>query len=135
MDPAARPANLEEIRPLVAQITAAWRNGQPEKLTELFDEHMVIFGPGCRELARGRKACVRSYEEFLAKAVIHEYKQSEPAIRICGEAAVVTYKWEMVYTLNSRLSRETGTELIVFECRHEQWRVVLRVMQSKPKAD
>jgi hypothetical protein len=118
----------EAIRQLLKRINQAWVKGRLEELNECFDEEMVIVGPDFQTLGRGREACVRSYQEFIAAAVVHEYNEREPTIDVWANTAIAAYGWEIAYELNGQLSRESGQDLFVFARENGAWRAVWRAM-------
>ena len=103
-----------EVRALVDRINGAWMTGRPEglraTLTECFDDAIVIVGPHFHEVARGKDACIGSYEDFVARATLHQCRLSEPRIDVWGDAAVVTYAWEMTYELDGEVDQNSGQD-------------------------
>jgi uncharacterized protein (TIGR02246 family) len=128
MVPSAVPTEQEPIRQLVKRINQAWMQGRLEELNECFHENMVIVGPGFQAMGQGREACVRSYQEFLAAAVVHEYHEGEPAIDLWADTAVAVYGWEIVYEIKGQRSRESGQDLFVFARENGVWRAAWRAM-------
>ena len=57
-------------------------------MSALFDENIVMKGPGLKELVRGREAFVQSYVHFMAQSRVVEYAESNHAIDIWGDVAV-----------------------------------------------
>jgi hypothetical protein len=125
----------ERVRLLVQQINSAWRNGRPEELHQYFHEDMVIVGPDLRELGKGRGPCVKSYQDFIAATTVHDYKESEPVIDVCGRTAVATYNWEIAYELNGQVLRETGQDLFVFGLENDRWQAVWRALLPSTRKD
>jgi uncharacterized protein (TIGR02246 family) len=124
----AVPNEQEAIRQLLKRINQAWVQGRLEELNECFHENMVIVAPGLQAMRKGREACVRSYQEFIAAAVVHEYNEREPTIDLWANTAVAVYGWEIVYEINGQLSRESGQDLFVFARENGVWRAVWRTM-------
>jgi hypothetical protein len=125
-----------EVHQLVRRINDTWRSGRVDDLERCFHPDMVIVGPAHRELARGREACIASYRDFLGASVVHEYRESDLAVRAWGRAAVTTYRWEMRYEQGGRTHEETGTDLFVFErCGDDgaSWQAVWRMVMFSPK--
>lgn len=119
---------------LVKRINGAWRSGHTEALDDLFHDDMAIVGPGFVPLAKGRRACIASYEDFLRSAVVHDYSEAVPQMEIWGDTATATYGWEMTYTLEGQTYRETGHDVFVFARAEGRWRAVWRAMMPSPPA-
>jgi hypothetical protein len=102
-------------------------NKVPE-LNSYFHDDMVIKGPAFQELCRGRAACVKSYEEFLAQAKVLEYKDKPPSVDVFGRSAVAVCPWEMTYELAGKQYHESGRDTLVFTRETGRWLVVWRLM-------
>ena len=126
-------AERQTIRQCVRDINDAWRTGNTADLNRLFHADMVIVGPGYQELGRGRETCVRSYEDFVRSAVIHEYTESEPGIEVWGNTAVATYAWKIAYEQKGMVSREQGHDQFVFTREPDGWRAVWRMLTVAPQ--
>lgn len=122
------------ISELVKKINGAWRSHQTGALDELFHEDMAIVGPGFVPFAKGRRACVASYEDFLRSAVVHDYSETAPQVEIWGDTAMATYGWEMTYALEGQTHKETGHDAIFFARSGGRWRAVWRAMMPSPPA-
>jgi uncharacterized protein (TIGR02246 family) len=129
----ATDADRRAIRQVVQEISDAWRNGKTADLNRIFHADMVIVGPEYQVFCRGREACVRSYEDFIRSAVIHEYTESEPAIEIWGNTAAATYSWKMAYEQKGTVSREQGNDQFVFTREPDGWRAVWRMLTFAPQ--
>ncbi len=123
----------EEVRALVDRINGAWMTGRPEELratlTECFDDAIVIVGPHFHEVARGKDACIGSYEDFVARATLHQCRVSEPRIDVWGDTAVVTYAWEMTYEIDGEADHDAGQDAILLVRTPAGWRATWRALQ------
>jgi len=121
-----------EVRAALQKINDAWLKGPPDdlaqSLNECFDEDMVVRGPGFQELARGRAACVQSYEQFLREAKVRQCRLDEPSIDVFGDTALAVYGWDMIYELNGQEYHETGCDLFLFKRASSGWLAVWRAM-------
>ena len=133
MPSANAESEREKIRQLLRAINDAWRNGNTPELNRHFHADMVIVSPGYEELARGREVCVRSYEDFIRSAKVHEYSESEPAINIWGNTAVASYSWKMAYEQKGMVSREHGHDQFVFTREPDGWQAVWRMVTFAPQ--
>jgi ketosteroid isomerase-like protein len=118
----------KEIRELVKKINQAWLNGKVSELNSYFHDDMVIKGPALQELCRGRAACVKSYEEFLAEAKVLDYKEERPAVDVFSRSAVVVCPWQITYELAGKQSHEKGHDTLVFTRETGRWLVIWRLM-------
>jgi hypothetical protein len=56
---------MDEVRQALDSLNHAWRTKRFDVLDELFDEDIVMKGPGLKELARGRGPVVQGYVDFM----------------------------------------------------------------------
>ena len=99
---ASPPDDREELLALLERIRAAWTEGPIEILDDIFHDRMVIAGPGMQPLGEGREACVRSYRDFLARARVLAYEQFDPTTHVCGDTAVVSYRYVIAFDLEGK---------------------------------
>ena len=92
----------EQIRSFISRINEAWLKGHTERLNECFHDDVVVRGPDLQQMARGREACVKSYEDFIRLATVREFKASEPVIDVFDNMGVATCPWEISYRMNDR---------------------------------
>ena len=136
MPATAQQEDRDQIKRVLEKINEAWSQGDPrdipEKLGSAFHPDMVIKGPNFREMSRGVKACVQSYQDFLDQARVHQCKFFEPHIDVAGDTAVATYAWEMTYERMGETYEESGHDLFVFNRSNGKWLAVWRVMLPAP---
>lgn len=96
---------------------------------------MVIAGPDLNELACNRAECIKSYKDFIGNAVIHEYKESDPAVSVFAYTAIVKYKFDITYEMNGKTYKEAGRDLFVMIKEEERWQAVWRTMIPIIKKD
>ena len=125
--------DCEEVRALVDRINGAWMTERPENLretlTECFDDAIVIVGPHFHEVARGKEASIRRYEDFVVKATLHACRLSEPRVDVWGDTAVVTYAWEMTYEIDGEVDQNSGQDAFLLVRTPAGWRATWRAMQ------
>jgi len=130
----AESSDRADVQLLVNKINEAWLKGRPQDLQEYFHPEIVIKGPGFEEMARGREACVRSYEDFTRQAKVREFKVSAVAVDLCSNTAVATCPWEITYEMKGQVYHESGQDLFVFTRNEGRWQVIWRaVLTSPPK--
>lgn len=121
-----------ELTAALASITRAWRDGRTSDLAQYFHPEMVIVGPGFAELCRGRDACVDSYREFGASAVVREYTEGDLSANVWNDAAVVTYHWSMKFDREGVRNEESGRDQFVFVRQGDRWLAVWRFVDFTP---
>ena len=122
-----------KIRDLVREVNDGWLAGDFRALHRYFHDDMVIRGPQFQELCRGKDACVKSYEEFLAQATVKDYRHDVPTIDLFGSSAVVTFQWEMRYELSGKDYSEPGSDTLLLTKENERWLVLWRLVLVNPK--
>jgi uncharacterized protein (TIGR02246 family) len=125
-------AAQQEVWDVVRRINAAWREGHPERLTDLFHDRMVIIGPDGRRFVEGKEPCVASYRGFCEYASVAHYRESDPQVDVYNTTAVVSYPFEIEYTIEGKVNRETGRDVFVLEKQHGRWLAVWRQVFTQP---
>ena len=129
----------ETILLLLAEINQIWLTHSPEEFPALmgglFDERMVIRGPGFQTMGTGREACIGSYMDFVRQAKVSAWSLSDPEVDLFGDTAIATYKWEITYDRNGAEHHETGHDLFLFQRSENRWRAVWRAMQPNAVRD
>lgn len=118
----------EQIWRVVAGINAAWTRGRWEELAPYLDDDVVIVQPGYQERTEGRAAAIASYREFVDRATVRDYHESDVSIRIWGETAVATYHFAIEYEMSGQTLHEVGYDTFVLHHRGGRWRVVWRTL-------
>jgi|SRR4030095_3915592 uncharacterized protein (TIGR02246 family) len=121
-----------EIQNVVRKVNDAWLKGNVASLSDCFHEDMVIRGPGFQELCRGRAACVKSYEDFLAQANVEEFKEAPATIDVFGSTAIANFEWQMTYQLSGKQYREPGSDTLVLTNERGRWLVLWRLVLVHP---
>jgi ketosteroid isomerase-like protein len=125
----------DEIRAVLATINGAWLSTNLEAvetaLQSCFHRDMVIKGGDLETAAEGRKACVRSYIDFIDQAKISEFKQDEPDIRIFGNTAIASYSWRIGYSMGGKDYDEKGWDIFAFMREDGKWLAVWRAMLNE----
>jgi hypothetical protein len=116
----------------VQRVNAAWRHRQVDALPPLFHERAVIVDGGHQRLAVGREACVESYRAFVASATVEEYTEGTAVVDEFGSCAIVTYPFEIRYTVEGRVYSEAGTDSLVLDSSTGPWVVAWRQVVWRP---
>lgn len=119
---------MDEIKRTVDELNRTWRNQRFEELGQFFDEHIVMKGPGFKDLVPGREALVQSYAKFMKQSKVTEFAESNHSIHSWGDTAAATYDWTISYEQDGQVHRDSGQEMFVFVRQGPRWVAVLRVM-------
>jgi len=122
----------KEVQDLINRINEAWLGGRTGELNEYFHNDMVIRGPDLTEMARGRETCVKSYEDFVQKSLVRNFKASEPEVDLWDNSAVATYSWEITYEMQGQAHQELGRDLFVLTRAGGRWLVIWRAVLLSP---
>ena len=115
----------------VRQINLAWREGHVDRLTELFHDRVVIVGTDGSCYAEGKEAVVESYRGFARQATVVDYRESDGRVDVYEAVAVVSYRYDIDYTIGGQSSRETGRDIIVLEKHDGRWLAVWRMVTAQ----
>jgi ketosteroid isomerase-like protein len=130
--PTAITTPEDEVYDVVRQINAAWTSGRVERLGNHFHENIVIVHPDCQGRTTGKAACVKSYEEFISRAIVREYNEGAPTVDLWNDTAICTYPFDIEYEMNGARLRESGHDVFAFVRENGRWLAVWRMMQAKP---
>jgi uncharacterized protein (TIGR02246 family) len=121
----------KEAWEVVRQINAAWLEGHPERLSEWFHDRVVVIGPDGTRYGEGKDAVVESYRDFVQKATIGEFRESDGKVDLYDTVAVVSYRFDIEYTIEGKSSRENGREVMVLEKQGGRWLAVWRMITAQ----
>ena len=109
-----------------------WTEGDPDGLPRYFHEHMVAVTPAiaCRYRARGLRGRLVGLRAVHEDSVVGDARRG---VRLHGDAAVVTYRYEMECERGGKRLRPAGRDLMVL-ARHEgRWQVVADSFSPDPE--
>ena len=119
----------QALTDLIKNINAAWRENRTKDLNEYFHSSMMIVGPDGSKIAKGRKLCVQSYQQFIDAAEVHDLTLAEPEIDIWGETATAVYEFTIDYSMNGKRYKEKGRDLFTFTYIPDTgWQAVWRMI-------
>ena len=110
------------------QINAAWLNGRIEDVTPLLHTDIVMVLPGWSGRVEGKQEFLAGFRDFLQSSKIHEFHDQDLQVDVAGGAAVVTFRYEMLYERDGARFRATGRDLWVFQNQGTGWIAVWRTM-------
>jgi hypothetical protein len=126
-DPVSKP-----IRAVLSALTKAWRTGRTQDIAPLLHPEVVFVRPDFSGRAEGREACIATYEEFLAAALVLRYEEEELAVDVFGTTAVATLRWEMTWEMGGQRSEESGHDVYVLARVGDAWLIAWRTLLSAP---
>ena len=119
LDPAQR-----EVLATVHDLNRAWTGGHPERLADYFHPRMVALTPvDARRLENG-SACVAAWSAYAAATTIHRWEESNPLVRVHGDAAVVAYEYEIDCEAAGRRQILRGRDLFFLVREKGRWLAV-----------
>jgi uncharacterized protein (TIGR02246 family) len=121
----------KEAWEVVRRINAAWLEGHPEQLPELFHDRVVVVGPDGTRYGEGKDAVVESYRQFIQQATIGDFRESDGKVDLHDTVAVVSYRFDIEYTIEGKTSREHGREVMVLEKHDGRWLAVWRMITAQ----
>jgi len=134
METALTDPTEREIWATVRALNAAWTRGNPDALERYFHARMIAVTPVDRLRLDGQAACVAGWKGFVAAARVYDWQEIDPAIRVYGEAAVVSYDYDIDYEMSGRRSRDRGRDLMFLVRADDRWQVVGDQFSSMPGA-
>ncbi len=69
---------------------------------------MMVVSPELKIPGEGKEACGKSYTDFMNRAAILSYKQSDPEVKIWESTAIVYYEYQMAWEMNGKKYDEPG---------------------------
>jgi Domain of unknown function (DUF4440) len=123
-------SDTQPIRTVLGALTKAWRTGRTKDIGALLHPSVVFVRPGFSGRAEGRAACVATYDEFLAAALVLRYEEAESVVDVFGKTAVATLRWEMAWELGGQRSEDAGHDVYVLARTDDRWLIAWRTLLS-----
>jgi hypothetical protein len=115
----------------VRRINAAWLEGHFEGLDELFHDRVVVVGPDGTRYGESKEAAIGSYRDFSQRATVSDYRESDGRVDVYDAVAVVSYRYDIAYSIDGQSSQETGRDVMVLEKHDGRWRAVWRMVTAQ----
>jgi ketosteroid isomerase-like protein len=113
---------------VMRQINAAWLHGQVDDLAPLLHSNIVMVLPGWSGRVAGKQEFLAGFRDFLESSKIHEFNEEDLQADVAGSAAVITFRYEMLYERDGARFTATGRDLWVFQKQGAGWIAVWRTM-------
>ncbi|MGE5471061.1 MAG: nuclear transport factor 2 family protein [Bacteroidota bacterium] len=110
-----------EIWTTLRALNDAWTQGQAQTLSDYFHPRMVAITASDRRRREGQAACLAGWQAFAAASSIQRWREIEPLIEVFGDAAVVTYYYEISFTMADRRVQQDGRDMFFFVRENGRW--------------
>ena len=117
-----------EVDAAVSRINTAWLNGRVDDLYPLLHADVVMAFPGFSGSMQGREPFLAGFRDFCQNATVREFHEHDRQVHVCGNTAVATFRFEMVYERGGQRSRSAGRDLWVLQNDGGAWTAVWRAM-------
>ena len=117
----------------VQNMNRCWTTGKSEELTAFFHKKMIAVTPTDPMPLLGQKACLASWKSFTETATIHSWRELEPNVEIHGDAAIVSYLYELDCEVGVQRLRLEGRDLVFLMKEGDKWWVVADQFSPYPK--
>jgi len=121
-----------EIWATVRALNTAWTQGRPDELQHYFHPQMVAITASDRLRRVGAAACIAGWTAFAETARIDHWQEMEPLIQVYGEAAVVSYYYEISCTIGSQEVRFSGRDMFFLIRENGRWWAVADQFSNYP---
>lgn len=122
-----------EVLDTVEAMNRCWTEGDPGGLARYFHERIVAVTPGDRLPLVGREACVAAWSAYARGTRILSWRTRDVTVRLHGDAAVVTYLYEMDCERCGKRFRPAGRDLMVLARGEGRWQVVADAFSPYPE--
>jgi predicted enzyme related to lactoylglutathione lyase len=123
-----------EIWNTLRKLNDAWTKGNPDELAQYFHPNMVAIAATERLRIEGGEACVASWKNFALAARIHRWQETEPRINLYGDAAVVTYYFDIAFDMGPQKVEMRGRDMFFFVRENGRWLAVADQFSPYPQA-
>ena len=125
----------EEVWRTIQQMNRLWTSeNRPELLKDYFHKDMIAITPSNAERIEGREACVKAWTDFAKAAKVAHWKETDPKILLFakGKLAVVTYFFDMEFTMGGQKTRMNGRDLFALVKERGRWWIVSDQFSQTP---
>ena len=122
----------KDVWETVQRLNRAWTQGDPAELSQFFHRDMVAITPVDRLRREGQAACIEGWTGFTRMARILDWKETDPLVRLYGNAAVVAYYYDMKCEIGGQTLRLQGRDLFMLIKEQGRWLAVADQFSSFP---
>lgn len=121
-----------EIWETIRALNKTWTGGDIGDLPKFFHEDIVVISPVSERRIEGKDACVAAWTRFVDNCAVKEWKETDPKVQVYGDAAVVTYYYEISFESQGQLRTEKGRDMFFMVRNGERWLAVADQFSSFP---
>lgn len=122
----------QEIWSTIRTLNDAWTQGQPDELRHYFHPQMVAITASDRQRRIGAAACIAGWKAFSEMADIRSWHETDPLVQVFGDAAVVSYYYEMSCVLAGQDINFSGRDMFFLIRENNRWWVVADQFSNYP---
>jgi ketosteroid isomerase-like protein len=111
----------DDIWATLRALNDAWTRGDADRLADHFHSDMVAITATDRLRLVGRDACIASWKAFADSARIRRWRELKPMVQRYGDAAVVTYYFDMAVDMGGRTIELAGRDMFFFVRENGRW--------------
>lgn len=105
---------------------AAWLGQNWMALEKCFAPEVAMTLAGSANSVTGRGAVVAYIRKMMTGAVVHEYNATDLKGHASGATGVITYRWQLDWTVGSQRRATSGRDILVLRAVHDSWQLVWR---------
>lgn len=109
-------------------INRAWLEGRVDDMGRMVHPGIVMTLPGFTGRIRGSADFLSGFKEFCDSATILQFEEVDQQIDRIGNAAVLSFRYDMLYERSGQRYRATGRDVWIFEEADGDWLAVWRTM-------
>jgi len=110
-----------EVWNVVEALNATWTQGRADELRGHLHEDFVAITPTDRHRLVGRDAASASWERFCDQARILSWEARDPLVKVFGDAAVVTYEYDLFCEVGGREMHLGGRDMFLLARDAGRW--------------
>ena len=122
-----------EVWGALRSLNDCWTKGDGTKLSEFFHSDMVAITATDRDRVEGRESCVAAWVGFVQATKIRRWVELDPQIQVYGDAAVVSYYFDMEYEMGGQTVKTSGRDMFFFIKEDGQWWAVADQFSPYPE--
>jgi|GEM_PF-6513151 len=105
---------------------AAWLGQHWRALEQCFAPDVAMMLAGPTNAITGRAAVLAHIREVMAGTVVHEYNATDLKGHASGATGVITYRWQLDWTIGGERRATAGRDILVLRAVQESWQLVWR---------
>jgi len=122
----------QEVWATVRALNDAWTQGNPDDLAHYFHRNMVAITATDRLRRESGADCIAGWKGFAEAARIHHWREIDPVIHVYGDAAVVTYYFDISFDMNGQTFNSAGRDMFFLIKEDGRWWAVADQYSSYP---